>query len=147
MGAKNLWKNYANLICYKADIKENCLIILKGQNCCDMVKVDVDPGICGMTTTIVIDQSAPLTARVRLNSRCEHIDNMSRELDQVDAYQECFKTGDNSKILQISARHCQHFGCPVPIAIIKGIEVALGISMPKDVSIKISGEGNKQDQQ
>jgi hypothetical protein len=110
-----------------------------------MVKVDVDPGICGLPTTIEVAQIAPMTVKIILQSKCEHIDNMSKELGEIDAYHECFKMGENSRILEISARHCQHFSCPVPMAIIKGIEVALGISKPKDVTVKISGEGFKQE--
>jgi hypothetical protein len=135
-----------NLICYKVGKKLKIVLYLWMTNDCGMVKVNVDPGICGKPTTVIIDKTAPLTVKITLSSKCEHIDNMSKEMDQIDAYHECFKVGDKSQILEISARHCQHFGCPVPMAIIKGIEVALGVSEPKDVSVKISEDESKQDQ-
>jgi hypothetical protein len=32
----------------------------------------------------------------------------------------------------MAAKHCQHASCPVPSGIIKAIEVASGLALPKD---------------
>lgn len=37
-------------------------------------------------------------------------------------------------------RNIKHAACPVPSAIIKGVEVACGLALPKDVEIKIAKE-------
>lgn len=109
-----------------------------------MVKVDVDPGVCGMPATINIKQSGPMAVDVALQSTCQHVDSMNRELRCIDAYHECFKMHHNSQILEMASKYCQHFSCPIPIAIIKGIEVEVGISKPKDITIKISQTKVKQ---
>jgi hypothetical protein len=38
----------------------------------------------------------------------------------------------------MAAKHCQHASCPVPSGIIKAIEVASGLALPKDASIQVS---------
>jgi hypothetical protein len=111
-----------------------------------MVKVEVDPGACGLPTVIRVVQNGPMSVQIELQSECQHIDNMAKELNEIDAYHECFKSNGNSKILEMCNKHCQHFSCPVPISIIKAVEVALGINPAKDVTITFSEEDPKQDQ-
>ena len=103
-----------------------------------MVKVDVNPGICGHTTKITIIPKEEMKVDVILESECEHIDNMSSELKDIDAYTESLKRSEHSKVLEIARRHCSHSGCPVPMSICKGIEVAMGVAEPQDVNVKIT---------
>jgi len=106
-----------------------------------MVKVTVEPGVCGHQTRIKVLAKDHLNVKVELESECEHIDNMGRELNDVDAYRECFTSRDNSLIHQIASKHCQHSGCPVPMAIIKGIEVAVGKEKAEDVHVHLEKDG------
>jgi hypothetical protein len=38
----------------------------------------------------------------------------------------------------MGAKHCTHAACPVPVGIIKAVEVETGLALPADVSIKLS---------
>jgi len=38
---------------------------------------------------------------------------------------------------QKGAEFCTHAACPVPVGIIKAVEVASGLALPKDVKIEI----------
>ncbi len=105
-----------------------------------MIKVKVEPGSCGNETLVRLITSDRMNIRVELISQCPHIDNMYREIQQIDAYQECFTGPEESKILAIGRRHCAHSGCPVPMSIIKGIEAAVGVSQPEDIRVKIEKE-------
>ena len=40
--------------------------------------------------------------------------------------------------LKLGAKHCAHAACPVPVGILKAIEVEAGLALPADVIIKIS---------
>ncbi|TFH34446.1 MAG: hypothetical protein E4G99_09495 [Anaerolineales bacterium] len=40
-----------------------------------------------------------------------------------------------SIVYQSAARHIRHTGCPIPSAILKAIEVEVGIALPHDVVI------------
>jgi hypothetical protein len=42
----------------------------------------------------------------------------------------------------MAAKHCKHAACPVPSGIIKAVEVASGLALPKDASIQVSQEEN-----
>lgn len=107
-----------------------------------MIKVDVNPGICGFQTRILIRQTGGMRVQIEIESQCNNIDSLAAELNDIDAYEECFKTGDHSRILNLAARHCRHFSCPVPMALIKGVEAAVGVRQAKDVHIHFSEESD-----
>ncbi|MFW5700648.1 MAG: DUF6951 family protein [Cyclobacteriaceae bacterium] len=105
-----------------------------------MIKVEVTPGNCGHPTTIWLRNKDQMEVEVKLDSECGYIDSMSEELSNVDAYNECFRTREFSKVMNIARKHCKHAGCPVPMAICQGLEVATGVSNTKKIEVKISRE-------
>lgn len=40
--------------------------------------------------------------------------------------------------MRLAAKHLRHAACPVPAGIIKAVEVAAGLALPADATIKIS---------
>lgn len=62
---------------------------------------------------------------------------IEQELKQVDGFKVCFGKVGESGVYEVAKKYCKHPGCPVPVAIVKGIEVACGFALPKDVEIKI----------
>ena len=58
----------------------------------------------------------------------------------MDGYKECFAKYGDSKVYKSALKHIRHLACPVPTAIIKGMEVACGLAVPKDASIQIERE-------
>jgi hypothetical protein len=38
----------------------------------------------------------------------------------------------------MGAKYCTHAACPVPVGIIKAVEVEMGMALPMDVIIKIN---------
>ncbi len=102
-----------------------------------MTEVTVHPGICGLKTTIQIDVDDTQNASITILSECSGVKQMEKELKDIDCMKECFSKFETSKIYQAAANHCSHVSCPVPMAIIKGLEVACGFALPKDVSIHI----------
>jgi hypothetical protein len=49
---------------------------------------------------------------------------------------EVFNGFSESIVYRSAAKHIRHQGCPIPAAIIKTIEVEVGIALPEDVTIK-----------
>ncbi|MBI4771144.1 MAG: hypothetical protein HY784_12220, partial [Chloroflexi bacterium] len=47
-----------------------------------------------------------------------------------------FRPMDESAVYQSAARHIRHTACPIPAAILKAIEVEVGIALPRDVHIQ-----------
>ena len=103
--------------------------------------VNVMSGICGMITEIraTSDDKAGKVF-LDINTRCENIQKLARALKVVDPMQEISFKGEGPKTLRLAARHCKHTSCPVPSGIIKAVEVASGLALPKDARIEMSTE-------
>jgi hypothetical protein len=103
-----------------------------------MAKAEITSGICGFTTSVVARQEG---ARVRLeiDSGCDAIQRMGEELSELDPFQEITFRGEGPRALDAGRRHCYHPACPVPVGIIKAIEVEAGLALPADATIQLSG--------
>ena len=106
-----------------------------------MARAEILSGICGFTT--VVEARARDVDHVSLTivSECQAIQKLSAELTQVDSLQEVSFRGSRPLTHRLAACHLQHAACPVPVGIIKAVEVAAGLALPADVTIKVSGQG------
>lgn len=102
-----------------------------------MAIVEVLPGICGLKTTLTVTADEDQIVQVQIESECPHIRAMQAELQDLDGYSECFAKCSASTVYAVAEKHCRHLACPVPTGIVKGMEVACGLALPKDVSITI----------
>lgn len=102
-----------------------------------MVEVKVNSGICGFNTTIKVESQDMQNAVIHMESECGNIKKMSSKLKEVDGFKECFSKVGECECFKIGRECSIHAACPVPTAIIKGIEVACGLALPKDVDMKI----------
>ena len=103
--------------------------------------VNVMSGICGMITEIRATSDDPLKkVKLEINTRCEGIQKLAEELKEVDPMEEISFLGEGPRTLRMAARHCKHTACPVPSGIIKAIEVASGLALPRDASIEVVQE-------
>ena len=75
---------------------------------------------------------------ISIESECDAIQQLGAALTQVEPFQEITLRGKGPLTLQMAAQHCRHAACPVPVGIIKAIEVAAGLALPADVTIKLS---------
>ena len=102
-----------------------------------MISVDIDPGVCGLLTTAKVRSQDMQKATVEIQSACPDIQAMAEELGEVDGYREAFNKVGDSPIYELARKHCKHAACPVPMAIVKGVEAAIGAALPKDVQVRI----------
>ncbi|MDK2800035.1 MAG: hypothetical protein PWP27_753 [Clostridiales bacterium] len=103
-----------------------------------MAEVIVNPGICGFKSTITVVTEDMQMANVEISTECPNIKQMENELKDIDCLGECFSKIGTSRVYKVAEKYCKHIACPVPAAIIKGLEVACGLALPKDVEIKIN---------
>jgi hypothetical protein len=75
---------------------------------------------------------------VSVDSECDAIQRLGEALQQVDPFQEISFRGEGRQTLQMGAKHCYHTACPVPVGIIKAIEVEAGLALPADAIIRLS---------
>ena len=62
---------------------------------------------------------------------------MAAELTGVDPMQHTSARRQVPLTLQVGMKYCTHAACPAPVGIIKAIEVAAGLNLPVDASIKL----------
>lgn len=105
-----------------------------------MVRVKVDAGICGFKTNIQATTNADQNVEIHMQTECPNLKPMEKELTEVDAFAECFAKVGESPVFQLARKYCKHAACPVPTAIVKGIEVAAQLALPKNVEMEIIKE-------
>jgi hypothetical protein len=103
-----------------------------------MSHVEVQAGICGHVTQIEAAAADGQTVRLHIASTCENVRKLAEELTEVDAFQEISYRRAGPRTLQLSTQYLKHPACPVAAGIVKAVEVAGGLALPKDAVIKVS---------
>lgn len=101
------------------------------------VSVFVEPGICGFSSIIRAHREGRRSAGLEIESGCEHIQRLARFLDGVVTIKELFLPLSRNPIYVSAERAGCHPSCPLPVAIVKAIEIAMEMALPKDVVIRI----------
>jgi len=102
-----------------------------------MATAEINPGNCGFVATVQAKMNGAL-CDLTIHSECPAIQKLAAELKQVNPYQEISFRRAMPEILQKGAQFCTHAACPVPVGIIKAVEVEAGLALPTDVTIKLS---------
>jgi hypothetical protein len=102
-----------------------------------MAKAEIHPGNCGFTTTVTVTKDGD-NCKLSISSECKAIQKLAQELTEVNPYQEMSFRRNTPVILQMGAKYCTHSACPVPIGIIKAVELEMGMTLPMDVIIKLT---------
>ncbi len=102
-----------------------------------MAKANIEAGNCGFHTRVEAEALENYQVKLKIESDCKHIQKLADDLNKVDAFNEIsFRRGDR-EILAKGAQYCNHASCPVPVGIIKTVEVAAGLALPQIVKIEI----------
>lgn len=101
-----------------------------------MSRAEVFAGICGFKTTIDA-KSANDMVQLSILSDCPAISRLASQLQEVDPYQEITFRRGGPLTFQMSTKYCSHTACPVPVGIIKAVEVEAGLALPMDATIKV----------
>jgi hypothetical protein len=102
-----------------------------------MAKAEIDPGICGFVTTVETAMNGK-ACKVSIASDCKAIQKIAEELTEVTPLQEISSRRATPKILEAGLKHCFHAACPVPVGIVKAVEIEAKLALPKEVTIKLS---------
>lgn len=105
-----------------------------------MIITKVNAGICGFQTVVKATAKEKHKVEVALQTECPNLKPMEQELKEVDAFKECFAKVGESPVFLLTRKYCKHAACPVPTAILKGVEVAAKFALPKYVEIEIVEE-------
>lgn len=105
-----------------------------------MAKAEITSGICGFTATVETRMEGR-QCLVSIDSDCDAVQRLGEELKEVNPFQEITFRAEGPQTLRLGTKHCRHTACPVPVGIIKAIEVEAGLALPADVTITLSRTG------
>lgn len=105
-------------------------------------RVEIDAGVCGHATTVRATKTDGYKVRLGVESTCPHVMKIAGQLDEVDALRQIGLRQGLPSVLEAAYRQCAHAACPVPSGMIKAVEVAAGLALPGDVSMRISRESD-----
>jgi hypothetical protein len=89
-----------------------------------------------MAVTVEVAKAGKRRVRVKITSECEKVTKMgesSLELSQFDA----LKPQIDSEVYKCASEHHLCASCPVPMAILKAIEVETGLALPHPVVVQL----------
>lgn len=101
-----------------------------------MATSEIHAGICGFVTVVHAEMDDD-DCVVTINSDCPDIQALASELTRVDPMREITWRGRAPQVLEMAPRYCKHAACPVPVGIIKAVEVAAGLALPADATITV----------
>lgn len=101
------------------------------------VVVTVNPGVCGFDCQVTAERSDKRNARIKITeSDCTMIQKLAEAVREI-SLQALFVPVTKNLIFIAAEKAGCHLACPVPVAVVKASEVALGLAVPKKVSIRI----------
>ena len=105
------------------------------------IRATIHPGVCGFVTEIIATSADDQHVRFTVTSPCENIQGLASRLSEVDAYAELGAgfDGELHQAVRASLKGCCS-GCVVPAGFFKAMQVAAGLALPMDISIKMSCE-------
>ncbi|PKN67393.1 MAG: hypothetical protein CVU57_03380 [Deltaproteobacteria bacterium HGW-Deltaproteobacteria-15] len=102
-----------------------------------MAKAKIHSGICGFIAVVEATMNGTVCALV-IRSECEAIPRLAKDLNQVNPFQEISFRQSMPQTIRSGMQHSPHAACPVPVGIIKTVEVEAKLALPADVTIKLS---------
>lgn len=106
--------------------------------------VVVDGGICGFQTRIHAESDDTQNVTFKIASACEKARKFGEALiakGPVDGYAE-IGSGADGVVLTAAREHLKGCcaACAAPVGVFKAMQVAAGVALPKDVTLKIAVE-------
>ena len=110
-----------------------------------IVYVKAEPGICGFPCTITAQKLDNRTVSVEINgSECKQIQRLSTRLTEM-SLKELFMPLTRNPVYMAAEKSGCHPSCAIPAAVIKAVEVALGMALPREVCIKFTNETDEKE--
>ena len=102
-----------------------------------MAKAEIFAGNCGYNTEVEATMDGKVV-KLSIQSECPAMQKMADEITEVNPYEEVSFRRAMPKIHEAGHKHCTHAACPVPVGIIKAVEIEAKLALPTDVTIKLS---------
>lgn len=106
------------------------------------IRVKIEPGICGFGCVIEVHKKARYTVSLQVaESDCKHVRRLFQNLHEMNMKDLFAPISRNPVFLSAQQAGC-HPSCPIPVAALKGVEVAMGMALPRDVTIRFTSRNS-----
>jgi len=102
-----------------------------------MATAEIFAGNCGFNTKVEATMDGKI-CKLNIESECEAIRKMAEHLTEVEPYKEISFKRAMPRIHEAGHKFCTHAACPVPVGIVKAVEIEAKLALPTDVTIKLS---------
>ena len=104
--------------------------------------VEIEAGVCGFRTQATAASDDDQNVTFAVESDCEKISQLAAALasrQPLDAYREISPAGEGVFMATVreTLKGCCA-GCAVPAGLFKAMQVAAGLALPRDISIRLS---------
>ena len=103
-----------------------------------MAKAIIMSGVCGFSTEVTAEKSDGFKVLLDIASDCPAFSDLTDRLKEVDGMACIMNKVGEGPIYEACRIDCKHSACPVPMGIIKAVEVAAGLALPKDVTVTLT---------
>lgn len=102
-------------------------------------QVEILGGACQFKTLVRASSADGERVVLEVWSDCPRVQRLAADLTDVDAFDELLRRAlIETTTARLAATHKLHPACPVPIGVLKGIEVAAGLALPAPCTIQIA---------
>ena len=103
-----------------------------------MAKAIIMSGVCGFKTEVLAEKSKGFTVLLDIKSDCPAFSDLNDHLKTVDGMACIMNKVGEGPVYDACRVNCKHSACPVPMGIIKAVEVAAGLALPKEVTVTLT---------
>ena len=100
----------------------------------------IHAGVCGFTIKVKAVGDNDNIVQLEITSDCPNYQKIAKELTEIDAYKEIFNKLHMGRIYEVFAKYSPHPSCPGVSGILKTVEVAAGLALPKAAAISLTKE-------
>ena len=102
-----------------------------------MTKVKINPGVCGLITSVEAESEDGVEVKVRIKSGCKSVNRMLSDIgDEFDAFKVCLVKPGQGPLYDYARKNFPgHCSCPVIAGITKCIEAECKLALPKNAEI------------
>jgi len=106
-----------------------------------MIRATVDPGVCRFATTIEVTKINRRKVTVEITSECQNLDKFRESLREISGFEPMTPRAESE--IHGAAAECKlHPACPVPVALMKAVEIEMGLALSRNVSITFERPGS-----
>jgi len=109
-----------------------------------IIRVKADPGVCGFISVIEVQKKAKYIVSLKVTeSGCKHVNRLFDNLREM-TLRELFAPVSRNPVFLSAERAGCHPSCPVPVATLKAVEVAMEMALPREATVRFESPKSKR---